>query len=268
MPIYFRSAPVTAPFMYDSVGNRWNQETTRRQNGYPYYHYLQTETGAGRIEIRGTSYTLEEGEGILIAPSVPHSYAKAAPSWTTLFATFTGTMASGIPSMVQNRPVLFIDREKGRHIREIIAEAVAMHSQPMPDLRALSLSCYDLLLCLTDPGAAEQSRQDPLYLQYVAPVVKEIETQYQTELTAGSLSRMVYVSPQYLSRLFRRFMGCSVYEYLTMYRISRAKELLLSDPRRKIQDIAQAVGFTHSSHFISMFRRSTGLTPLDFRKMY
>ena len=268
MSIYFRNAPVTAPFMYDSVGNHWIQARTERQNGYPYYHYLQTEEGAGRIEINGSLYTLSENEGILIAPSLPHSYSKISDSWITMFATFTGTLASGIPSIVQNRPIISTDRERGIQIRDIISSAVAMHEQPMPDIQALSLSCYSLLLKLADPSAAGKLLENPLYLQYIAPVVKEIETHYSDDLSAACLSRMVYVSPQYLSRLFRRFLGCSVYEYLTMYRINRAKELLVSDPDRKIQDIAQAVGFTHASHFISMFRKATGITPLDFRKMY
>ena len=63
-------------------------------------------------------------------------------------------------------------------------------------------------------------------------------------------------------------MGCSVYEYVTMYRISRARELLLSKPNMKIQDVAGASGFSDASHFIAMFRKVTGTTPLDFRKMY
>ena len=74
MPIYFRNTPVTMPFMFDSVGNHWYQESMQRPNGHPHYHYLQTEKGRGRIEIRGKHYILEEQEGILIAPSVPHSY--------------------------------------------------------------------------------------------------------------------------------------------------------------------------------------------------
>ena len=43
MPIYFRNTPVTMPFMFDSVGNHWYQESMQRPNGHPHYHYLQTE---------------------------------------------------------------------------------------------------------------------------------------------------------------------------------------------------------------------------------
>ena len=46
--------------MFDSVGNHWYQESMQRPNGHPHYHYLQTEKGRGRIEIRGKHYILEE----------------------------------------------------------------------------------------------------------------------------------------------------------------------------------------------------------------
>ena len=81
------------------------------------------------------------------------------------------------------------------------------------------------------------------------------------------LGRRVYISPQYLSRLFNRFLGCSAYEYLTIYRINKAKEYLLMNPRLEVQDIAHKVGFTDASHFISIFKKITGITPLGFRKL-
>ena len=45
-------------------------------------------------------------------------------------------------------------------------------------------------------------------------------------------------------------------------------DTLLSRPDMKIQDVAGASGFSDASHFIAMFRKVTGTTPLDFRKMY
>lgn len=90
--------------------------------------------------------------------------------------------------------------------------------------------------------------------KYVEPVLRLIETHYMEDLTAEKLCRQVYVSPQYLSRLFVRYLGCSVYEYLTNYRITKAKELLLMRRDRKIQEISHDVGYTDSSHFIVMFK--------------
>lgn len=128
--------------------------------------------------------------------------------------------------------------------------------------------CYNLLLAFSLDTSSNNITNAPLYQKYVAPTVAEIETRYAQELTVLGLSRQVFVTPQYLSRLFRKFLGVSVYEYLTGYRINKAKELLLTHPHIKVQEIALSTGFTDTSHFISIFRKYTGTTPLDFRKIY
>ena len=108
----------------------------------------------------------------------------------------------------------------------------------------------------------------PVMEKYVRPVLKLIQDRYMESLTLQELSAAVYVSPQYLSRLFWQYMGCSVYEYLTGCRITQAKELLLRHPDRKIQVIANEVGYGDASHFIQMFRKAVGMTPGAFRKMH
>ena len=95
-----------------------------------------------------------------------------------------------------------------------------------------------------------------------------IEESYMDDISAKELADGVFVSQQYLSRVFTEFMNCSVYEYLTNYRINKAKELLLINSRRKVQDIASDVGYSDASHFIVMFRKLTGMTPAQFRKLY
>ena len=177
-----------------------------------------------------------------------------------MFATFTGTLAGSIPSMTDNQEVILTPKEQGLNIRKLISYSLRKYHQPTPNMKSLSSDCYNLLMNFMDCAASPKIQDNPLYQRYVLPVIKEIETSYQ--------SQSVFVSPQYLSRLFQRFLGCSVYEYVTMYRISRARELLLSKPDMKIQDVAGASGFSDASHFIAMFRKITGTTPLDFRKMY
>ena len=161
MPIYFRNTPVTMPFMFDSVGNHWYQESMQRPNGHPHYHYLQTEKGRGRIEIRGKHYILEEQEGILIAPSVPHSYTKESEEWDTVFATFTGTLSSGISSILQNQSVVFVSKEQGCLIEHIISDAVSEFQKSIPDMKVLSTLCYDLLLAFTLDTSSGNLTADP-----------------------------------------------------------------------------------------------------------
>ena len=182
MPIYFRSTPVSAPYMFDSIGNHWLEEATCRPEGYPHYHYLQTESGCGEIEIQGKIYELQENEGFLIAPSIPHSYKRKSDTWFTLFATFTGTLEASIPSLLQNRSVIWTDSSQSLVIADQIASCVDMISaHGQQDTRYLSTSCYSLLLNFADCVNGPSHMQDPLYQRYIVPVVREIETNFSSD---------------------------------------------------------------------------------------
>ncbi len=267
MPIHFRNIPVHEPYTFDSIGNHWDQPAIIRPDGYPFYHYLQTEKGRGCVDVAGKKYVLEEGEGLLIPPFLRHSYSGQSDKWITAFATFTGTAASCIPQMLGQQGILPVDRETGLKMQTAIDSIMDDWDDLSLDAFALSVRCYYLLLTFTDQVHSRRLAEEPLYQRYVAPTIKEIETSYDTPVTVQELSQKVYVTPQYLSRLFQRFAGCSVYEYLTNYRISKARELLVQDRHAEVQTIAGQVGFADTSHFIAMFKKVCGVTPLEFRKL-
>lgn len=266
MPIIFRSTPVREPFTFESLGKNWNQDRITRPGGFPYYHYLQTEQGTGTVFIGETSYTLHADEGILIAPFIRHSYEKFSEEWLTRFISFTGTMENTIAQMLGNRSVILVPADQGHTIGGLIDQCMHLCSTQPIDTRTLSICCYSLLLNFTGGVHSRSPEDEPLYRNYIAPVLKEIEQNYYLDLTVDSLSRLVYITPQYLSRLFRRFLNCSTYEYLTSYRIGRAKELLISAPQMEVQEIARSTGYSDTSHFIVVFKKLTGVTPMEFRR--
>ena len=268
MSIYFRSTPVNEPFAFDSIGNHWKQEMICRPKGYPLYHYLMTEQGRGRVEIKNQTHFLNEGEGILIAPFISHSYFGETDEWITSFATFTGTAQSSLSNILKNRSLIFTSKEQAADISRLISDVARKYEDPHANARTLSIDCYSLLMHFVSGIYGNDPKNDPLYERYLLPVIKEIETNYYSRLTMQELSRKVYVTPQYLSRLFGRFMGCSPYEYLTSFRISKARELLITHPRMEIQNIAHQTGFEDASHFIAMFKKKTGTTPGEFRVLY
>ena len=142
-----------------------------------------------------------------------------------------------------------------------------MYNSHPPDEKQLSVNCYTMLLTFADGIYTQKLAEDPSYRNYVLPVIKEIEMNYSLPLSVETMSRKVYVTPQYLSRLFRRYLNCSTYEYLTSYRIGKAKELLITSPSLEIKEIAHRTGFSDPSHFIAIFRKAVGVTPLEFRRL-
>ncbi len=82
----------------------------------------------------------------------------------------------------------------------------------------------------------------------------------------GELARDAAVHPRHLMRAFRQYHGCSVGEYLRRARIRRARRLL-AETSLSLAAVASDAGFYDQSHFAKLFRRATGLTPSDYRRL-
>ncbi len=267
MPIYFELSSGELPLAIDSIGNHWRQESVRRPKGFPHYHWLQTEKGTGEVLIEGKKLVLTEGIGVLIAPFVPHSYYQVS-DWETAFVTFVGKLEADIDKIVGPERYISATDNAGFSYREWIERIISGHEARQNEPVRLSADCYDFLVNIGSrkdyPGGLEQ----PLYQRYVLPVIKEIETKHQQDIQVQALADTVYISPQYLSRLFKRFVGCSTSTYLTNYRMIKAKELLVSHPNLEVQQISFRVGYHDASHFTAMFKNTTGYTPLEFRRLH
>lgn len=87
---------------------------------------------------------------------------------------------------------------------------------------------------------------------------------YGDPITRSDLAVALGVSENYLTDLFHREMGVSLWTYLNRYRITQAKALLVST-EAKITDIALRVGFNDPAYFSRVFRRYTGRSPKAFR---
>lgn len=92
-----------------------------------------------------------------------------------------------------------------------------------------------------------------------------IEQRFADNLTVADIAESVYLSPTYVSLLYKQETGETVYEYLTKVRIEKAKELLC-DPTVKFYEVCYAVGYSDPSHFSKLFKKVTGFTPSAYRE--
>ena len=98
----------------------------------------------------------------------------------------------------------------------------------------------------------------------VATVKAYIESHLSDELDRDTLAAMVYLNADYLSHLFKKDTGSSLINYVIDRRIARSKELLAKG-EMSIRDIAITCGFQNISYFSRQFKKSTGMTPRQFR---
>jgi AraC-like DNA-binding protein/ABC-type sugar transport system substrate-binding protein/GAF domain-containing protein len=102
-------------------------------------------------------------------------------------------------------------------------------------------------------------------LALVQKVYDFVAAQYVTPFTRVDLARALGVSEAYVSRVFRRVTGNSLWEYVNQYRIGCACELL-ERTAMSVTEIALAVGYSDPAYFSRIFRSATGHSPQQYRK--
>ncbi len=91
-----------------------------------------------------------------------------------------------------------------------------------------------------------------------------IEENYHQEISLELLSQKTFVSSSYISQLFKRTFGIGVSEYVSQIRMNKARELL-KDQNLKVEQVAEMVGLSNSTYFITKFKKTFGMTPNQYR---
>lgn len=95
-----------------------------------------------------------------------------------------------------------------------------------------------------------------------------MEEHYHAPLTLFTLAQELTISPYHLHRVFKRLTGSTPADFLLHKRLQVAKEVLSTERLTTITDVAMGVGFRSTSHFSTTFRRITGYSPSDYRKLH
>ena len=148
-----------------------------------------------------------------------------------------------------------------------LAESLAILAQSNEkndDVKAFSLILSLLLQITALAKNPQRSPLIPLGNPMVGLAVEYITAHYGEKLTVKDLAKTVGCSAVYLSKIFRSYMGKSVYEYLTEYRVHQAASLLRSGC--SVTDTCYLVGFSDCSGFIRTFRRIMTVTPYQYKQ--
>ncbi|REJ11325.1 MAG: DNA-binding response regulator [Paenibacillaceae bacterium] len=122
------------------------------------------------------------------------------------------------------------------------------------------------LMDVVEQVCREETGQENLrHKQAVEYVLQYIQEHYAEDLTLSELAGKVYLSRNYLSQLFREYVGESFNQYVTKVRMEKAKRLL-AEGKYLIYEVADMVGYKNIPYFSTLFKKTTGLNPSDFMK--
>ena len=99
---------------------------------------------------------------------------------------------------------------------------------------------------------------------YLIEIRQSLDTFFMNPLRLDDLENKYHISKYRICREFSSTFGMPPLKYLNKRRMEVAKNLLLSTDKH-IHEIAVEVGYENTNHFINLFKKETGLTPLVYR---
>lgn len=104
-------------------------------------------------------------------------------------------------------------------------------------------------------------------MQTVEQICSYIENHLHDDLSLDRMSKQINISPEHLTRLFRKHKCLSYYQYVLLQRVMKSRELLRENPTMTLTEIAYSTGFPSSSQFSRMFKSVVRMTPSEYRTL-
>ncbi|MEK8211393.1 response regulator [Paenibacillus sp. FSL L8-0463] len=101
----------------------------------------------------------------------------------------------------------------------------------------------------------------------IETVKRWVAAHYNQHADLNMLAGMVFLTPSYLSKLFKQETGLTLTDYVIEIRIRKAKQLLRNAPDLKVHEIGTEVGYPDPAYFNKLFKKVVGVTPNEYKRI-
>ena len=215
--------------------------------------------------IHDKSFSVEAGDILIIPAGTIHKSQYHDSNYTRLLINCSKYyIPSSIFNSLQDLIYLYRNDSILPKINELFS--VIQKDYENPDIfsqDSLRAHMYALFILLArNPN---QKRTDFVRNQYVEQTISYIENNFANKISLFDIAKMCSVSPEHLSRTFKKETGFGFSEYLTNTRLKNA-EYLLKNTALSITETAYQCGFYDSNYFSVIFKRNFGMTPSEMRE--
>lgn len=157
------------------------------------------------------------------------------------------------------RALYEIDEEIERVLNDRISIMDTLYVQKnIAGLKSYMLSLFhDLSAYVAGKNTSKNSRA----INRIRTIVQE---GYDQDLSISRIAEEVFLTPNYISLIFKKETGETITDYITKIRINKAKELLLTTDL-KVMEISERVGYENPHYFSTVFKKTVGVHPLKYR---
>ncbi len=221
-------------------------------NCYELVYYTE---GEGKSSGGGQSYFFKAGDFIIYPPKFPHDEKHFAPVSVHCIGF------SADESDINNIPI-GLGTDSSRF-------AINLIEKIKPELRGCRIDYHQMMdllvteLIITIKRQINRGARDFDDMGYIKQYIKE---NLSSSIDIDTLSEISGYSPDHFRHMFKKKTGQSPKQFILTQRLELARHMLVTD-NCYISNVSSACGFSDLSQFSSMFRKSTGLSPQDYRKI-
>ena len=118
------------------------------------------------------------------------------------------------------------------------------------------------------PSSISRTRWAPLPNEPpIERAIDYIRQNIEKDLSRSEIADAIFLNPEYLSGLFKKETGVSVGDFILSEKMGIARSLL-ADTMIPVSLVASRVGYSNFSYFSQVFKKATGLSPVEYRQKY
>ena len=88
---------------------------------------------------------------------------------------------------------------------------------------------------------------------------------YNMDINLNLIAGSMHYSPSYLTKIFQQQYQMSPLKFITQMRLSQAKHYLSHNPELSVKQVSEMIGYQDQGYFSRLFKKNTGVSPLDWR---
>ena len=245
-------------------------KTLDKKAGEPFTHLhfhsdfemLYICDGAAEFTVSGNTFVAEKDSLVLINPFETHS-AKVKKAPLSYYCMDFDTAMLGLEKgdEIINERLRYGNLVKGGDLFDYIKNACGGYFET-PDgwqeavrgnLLLIFSGLYNTLSSTEQGGSL-----------FVKETLSYIKQNISGPLTSGTAAQALGYDQSYFCRCFKKNFGCKFGEYVNLYRVETAKNLLFT---HKVSETVEKCGFSGSSSFCQIFKKITGLSPSEYKKL-
>ncbi len=258
-----KTAPADELFVYCAGWERTTPDYFIQRDSFPWLALEYVAEGRGRVVFGRRAYALEPGSVYAYGPEMTHQIESSAQRvLSKYYINFGGREAANLLRAVRMNPGecrVVANRKEVRAAFDQLIEDGVTHR---PQARKIAVLQLHVLLLKLGADDSDAATADPRARQTLRTCLEYIDLHFVETVTAEQVAQACHVSPNHMTRLFRRFGYPPPYEYLVRRKMFHAAELFDSG-NLLVREVAEGLGMD-PFQFSRVFKRVHGLSPSAF----